>query len=90
MYFEWNDEYKELGRAIPGRQIGIIAQELEKEFPELVTIWGDGSDYRAVDYGRFTAVLLEGIKEQQKEIKELKAEIESLKKEIRDKKIGTQ
>ncbi len=47
-----------------GTQIGVIAQELEKEFPELVTTLGNES-YMAVDYGRFSVVLLEAIKEQQ-------------------------
>ena len=41
-----------------GRQIGIIAQEMEQEFPELVTT--DGQGYKAIAYDRFTAVLLEG------------------------------
>ena len=76
--FEWNDKYKQLGRATNGTQIGIIAQELEKEFPELVTTWGNES-YRAVDYGRFSAVLLEAIKEQQQEIQEHQNEIKKLK-----------
>ena len=76
-----NEKYKQLGRATNGTQIGIIAQELEKEFPELVTTWGNES-YRAVDYGRFSAVLLEAIKEQQGEINNLKTENLDLKKRI--------
>jgi hypothetical protein len=56
--FDW----KAVSREAPDRrQIGVIAQELETVFPELVTRSADG--YRAVDYGRLTAVLLEGIKE---------------------------
>ncbi|MBS3096775.1 tail fiber domain-containing protein [Candidatus Woesearchaeota archaeon] len=77
VYFEWNEKYKQLGRATNGKQIGIIAQDLEKEFPELVTTWGNES-YRAVDYGRLTAVLLEAVKELDAENQELKQRVEDL------------
>jgi hypothetical protein len=60
--FEWNDTYAALGRSTGRREIGVIAQELEAVFPELVTTWGD-KGYRAVDYGRLTAVLIEALKE---------------------------
>ena len=49
----------------------------EKEFPELVTTWGNES-YRAVDYGRLTAVLLEAVKELDAENQELKQRVEDL------------
>ncbi len=51
-------------------QLGLSAQELEKFFPELVMT--DAKGYKSVDYGRLTPVLVEAIKEQQKEIDELK------------------
>lgn len=46
------------------RQIGIIAQEIEKIYPEVVLTDKDG--YKSVDYSRLTPILLEAIKEQQK------------------------
>jgi len=61
-----------------GRQIGIIAQELEQEFPELVNTDKDG--YKAIAYDKLTAVLLEAIKSQQKEIEGLKKELVEIKK----------
>jgi hypothetical protein len=74
--FDWNDLYQKLGRSDGRRHIGVIAQEIEKEFPELVSEWEqDGVKYKAVDYSRLTAVLLEAIKEQQKEIEELKEKV---------------
>jgi hypothetical protein len=77
--FDWNDLYQKLGRSDGRRHIGVIAQEIEKEFPELVSEWEqDGVKYKAVDYSRLTAVLLEAIKEQQKEIEELKAQISKM------------
>jgi Chaperone of endosialidase len=72
--FEWNERYASLGCATGHREIGVIAQEVEAVFPELVTTWGDAS-YRAIDYGRLTAVLVEAIKQ-------LKAETEALKQRI--------
>jgi hypothetical protein len=61
--FEWNDEYKALGRGTGRREIGVIAQDVEAVFPELVTTWGEG--YKAVDYGKLSGVLIEAIKELQ-------------------------
>jgi hypothetical protein len=60
--FEWNEVYEALGRSTGQREIGVIAQEVEAVFPELVTTWGD-EDYRAVEYGRLAAVLVEAVKE---------------------------
>ena len=61
--FEWNDEYKALGRGTGRREIGVIAQDIEAVFPELVTTWGAG--YKAVDYSKLSGVLIEAIKELQ-------------------------
>jgi hypothetical protein len=59
--FEWNALAASLG-CTPGRQgIGVIAQEVEAVFPELVTTWGEDA-YKAIDYGRLAAVLVEAIK----------------------------
>lgn len=61
--FEWNDLYRSLGYQPDGtKQIGVIAQELETVFPELVSSSGS-EGYRAVDYLKLNAVLLEAIKE---------------------------
>lgn len=78
--FDWKREEFEGSNFPEGRQIGIIAQELEKEFPELVTTDGDG--YKAIAYDRLTAVLLEAIKAQQEEIKGLKQEISKIKEDL--------
>lgn len=47
---------------------GVIAQEIEKIAPELVT---DG-EYKSVAYGNLVGYLIEAIKELQAEIQELK------------------
>lgn len=75
--FEWNDLHKSTGGSAGNRQIGVVAQEVEAVFPELVTTWGD-EQYRAVDYGRLTAVLIEAVKELKAENASLKERIEKL------------
>ena len=57
--------------------IGFIAQEVEKVIPQVVR---DGSDgLKSVEYGNIVPLLVEAMKEQQKEIESLKVEIEILK-----------
>ena len=63
-------------------QVGFIAQEVEQIIPELVDT--DQEGFKGVSYGKVSALLVEGIKEQQKEIKDLKAEVEELKKIINE------
>ncbi len=62
-----------------GTQNGFIAQEVEKVFPELVTINYDKSmdeknpmEYKGINYIGMIPVLAEAIKEQQKEIETVK------------------
>jgi hypothetical protein len=60
-------------------QIGFIAQDVEKFFPQVVVTEKDG--YKGIDYTRFAPLLLESIKEQQKQIEEQHKLIEQLKGE---------
>ena len=53
------------------RHGGVIAQEIDKVFPEIVNTGNDG--LMGVEYGNISALLIEAIKEQQTQIKELKA-----------------
>jgi len=61
----------------------LIAQEVEKIFPELVHTDADG--YKSVSYEKLTAVMVEAIKSLKAENKEQKEEIEALKQLIQDK-----
>jgi hypothetical protein len=47
--------------------IGVIAQEIQEVYPELVSKGGDG--FLRVDYAKLTAVLLQAIKELKAEIR---------------------
>ena len=75
--FEWNELYESLGRSSGHREVGLVAQDVESVFPELVTTWGD-EDYKAVDYGRFTAVLVEAVRELTDENATLRQRMEAL------------
>ena len=66
-------------------QVGFIAQDLEKIYPEMV--FTDDKGYKSVDYARLTPVLVEAVKElsvkndnQQAQIDELKKELSAFKK----------
>ena len=56
-----------------GPDVGVIAQEIEKVLPEVVTTRSNG--YKAVNYEKIVALLIEAIKEQQIQIDELKTKI---------------
>ncbi len=65
-------------RTLPqGQQLGLIAQEVEKVFPELIV--EDNEGFKAVNYNGMIPVLVQALKEQQAEITNLKAELEALK-----------
>lgn len=55
--------------------IGVIAQEVEKVFPNLVK---EVEDHKTINYNGLIGVLVEAVKEQQNEILNLKKRIEKL------------
>lgn len=59
-HYEWNDTMKEL-TGIQGQEYGVIAQEVQKQFPDLVSLEDDG--YLSVDYIQLIPILLQAIKE---------------------------
>ncbi len=61
--FKWKDDPQD-------NQIGLVAQEVEKILPEIVST--DSKGYKSIAYGKLTAVLLEAIKELQSQVDELK------------------
>jgi uncharacterized protein YlzI (FlbEa/FlbD family) len=72
--FDWIDDedlYKIHG--FKGSDIGVIAQEIEQILPEVVITRDNG--YKAVKYEKIIALLIEGIKQQQKQIDKLEQEL---------------
>jgi hypothetical protein len=59
-----------------GTQIGLVAQDVEKVFPDLVRT--DDKGYKAVAYDKLSVILLQGIKDQQKQIKSQQEQIDRL------------
>jgi len=70
-------EYKDQKKYAKGPKIGVIAQELLKVFPEMVTKGTDG--FFKVDYTQLSAVLIQAVKEQQKMMHQQQLEINELK-----------
>jgi Chaperone of endosialidase len=64
----------------PNQQIGLIAQEVQKLYPQLVSeVKGEnGETTLAVNYTGLIPVMIESIKEQQKQIDELKLLVQKL------------
>jgi len=70
--WNWNENADELQQSLPN--VGVIAQDVEKVLPQLVTDRDNG--FKGVDYAKLTGLLIEAIKEQQKQIDELKSKIQ--------------
>jgi hypothetical protein len=78
--YKWRtDEYPDMNFD-KEMQIGLVAQEVEKIFPELVRT--DSKGYKAVSYEKLSVVLLEGIKEQQQQITSCKSENSNLRSQL--------
>jgi hypothetical protein len=69
--WEWNENADELQQSLPN--VGVIAQDVEKVLPQLVHDRDSG--YKGVDYAKLTGLLIEAIKEQQKQIDDLKSRL---------------
>jgi len=73
VYFDWIDS--------GAHSIGVIAQEIQEIIPEVISEYDKKKPFSeevimekvlSVDYGKITSVLIEAIKEQQKQIEELR------------------
>jgi hypothetical protein len=69
--FDWNNQSSH-----SGRDIGVIAQEIERVLPEIVTTRENG--FKAVQYEKITPLLIEAIKE-------LSYKIDNLQQKLNDK-----
>lgn len=76
VYYDWKKEYGS------GHDLGFIAEEVGKVIPEVVAWEENKIDAKSVDYARLNAILIAGIKEQQKKIEDQQKQIEELKAEV--------
>ena len=74
--FDWKELTEEEKKTIHGNEghdVGVIAQEIEKVLPEVVTERDSG--YKAVKYEKIVPLLIESIKDLKAEIEELKGKL---------------
>ena len=64
------------------RQVGVIAQEIEKVLPEVVS--EDLEGFKSVDYGKITALLIEAVKELRSQNQTLYQQNQTLHKENKE------
>ena len=65
-----------------GRQVGVIAQEVEKVLPEVVTT--DNNGIKSVEYSKLTSLLIEAVKEQQEQIESQNNKISDLEDRLKE------
>jgi hypothetical protein len=78
--YTYKPEFVENGRALPGMQVGLVAQEVETVFPDWVSTGADG--LKQVTERSTTALMVEALRdlrtEKDAEIASLKARLEKL------------
>ena len=74
--YRWNALGVARGGTAGREQVGLLAQELVRVLPELVSTGPDG--YQAVNYAQLAPVLIEAIKEQQQQVETLKSQVAAL------------
>ncbi len=71
VYYDWTEEALEKNKHLKAeKEVGVIAQDVEKVLPEIVATRDDGT--KAVKYERLCALLIESVKELKQEIELLK------------------
>lgn len=72
--FDWLDNIEETHQFKPRykHETGVIAQEIEQVIPDAVSPAPFNNEYKTVEKDKLVALLIEAVKEQQKQIEELK------------------
>lgn len=79
--WKWKEEAGPLGKIPGSADAGVIAQEVEAEFPELVVTGPDG--IKQVSYTGLVGVLVEAVKELAAQNAALEARVEQLEREAK-------
>ncbi len=66
--FEWHEGFEEIHNN-SGKDIGFIAQDIEKIQPELI---GEHKDFKTLEYAKIAPLMVGAIQELTKEIREIK------------------
>ncbi|GAB2963954.1 hypothetical protein GCM10027048_36490 [Hymenobacter coalescens] len=78
--YHWNALGVQHGGTAGAEQLGLLAQEVERVYPELVST--DAQGYKAVNYALLTPVLLEALKEQQRQLEQLTTQVQALARRL--------
>jgi hypothetical protein len=82
--FRWKPEYG------GGEDIGFIMEEVDRVVPEVVDRDERTGELLGMDYSRLTALLVEALKQQQREIAELRSLVEQLLRQNGERGAGSQ
>jgi hypothetical protein len=77
--FNWNTSEFPQKMFSEKRTLGFIAQEVEKVLPEIVQTENTAEGYKSVQYDKVVALLVEAMKEQQKQINQLQKQVKKLR-----------
>ena len=80
IYYLWNNTPED------GRQLGMIAQDVQKLYPELVSI-DKNTGYLSLAYDKLSVIALEAIDTLYEEYKQLKERVNKLEKLLHSKEI---
>lgn len=78
VYFNWDQKSFPAKGFTDKTELGFIAQEVEKVLPEVVVKDKTPEEYRSIKYDKLVALLVEAIKEQQKQIDSLTFKVNEL------------
>ncbi len=76
MHFEWSPEQYPDYHFGPGRNSGLIAQDVEKVFPEMVSV--DAHGFKLVNYSELPYLTLAAIRELKTENDSLRAQLAAM------------
>jgi len=79
VHFNWNTEAFPQKMFSDKRTLGFVAQEVEKVLPEIVQTENTTEGYKSVQYDKVVALLVEAMKEQQKQINQLQKQVKKLR-----------
>lgn len=81
VYYHWRTEMAPRRLApVSGEAYGLIAQEVEQLFPDMVKVASDG--FKTVDYGKLQYILLEALKEEHTRVQSLEAKVQTLESRL--------
>ncbi len=83
--FDWKTKEFPNRKFTENRALGFIAQEVEQVIPEVVQTEKTAEGYKSVQYDKVVALLVEAIKEQQKQIEQLQQKVKELTEKVNEK-----